>query len=841
MKYSIEAITSLIGAHRFGEAEAEIQWLLIDSRSLTFPESSLFFAMRTIRNDGHKYVDELYRKGVRNFVVEHIPEQHDTHYPNANFLVTNSSLIALQRLVERHRELFSIPVVGITGSYGKTIVKEWVYQLLQPLYAVTRSPRSYNSQIGVPLSVWLLDEHTQVGVFEAGISMPGEMEALQDDIQPTIGVLTNIGEAHQENFRDKEHKCHEKLKLFKNVRKLIFCMDDEVANHCVSSLLSKRHALFGWSFKNKYAALYIKEIKAKVNASEVVYVYKGREDTFIVPFTDRVSMENAIHAFAVCLTVSEEKNTLAHDLAVYKQKLAQLESVAMRLEVKEGIGGNVLISDVFNSDLKSLDIALEFMNRRIPKDKSEENRIGNIGRQFTLILSDMLQTGLAPTVLYKSIADIAKEHNVGTFIGVGDEMCRNIGCFAMKSYCFHTTEALLQSGVLESLRNQHILIRGTSSFSFERVSSMLSLRVHETTLEVNLNALVENLNHYRSFLRPDTKMICMVKASAYGAGAVEVAKTLQDRNVNYLAVAVADEGVQLRNEGITGNIIVMNPEMSAFHDLFQHNLEPEVYGFRLLNALIHAAEREGISNFPVHIKLDTGMHRLGFDPENDMDALIQRLKSQHTIIPKSVFSHFVGTDGDDFNDFTIKQFETFDRASKKLQAAFGHKILRHICNTAGIERFSQYQLDMVRLGLGLYGVDPYSNALLRNVSTLRTTILQIRNVRADETVGYSRRGKLSRDSRIAAIPIGYADGLNRHLGCGQGYCLVNGKKAPYVGNICMDVCMIDVTDIPCREGDDVIIFGEELPVTMLSDKLGTIPYEILTSVSTRVKRVYYQN
>lgn len=839
MKYSIEEITSLIGAHRYGEASAEIQWLLIDSRSLTFPESTLFFAIRTQRNDGHRYIDELYNYGVRNFVVIDLPDAYQSRYADANFLVTRSPLIALQRLAERHREEFAIPVVGVTGSNGKTIVKEWIYQLLQSRYVVTRSPRSYNSQIGVPLSVWLIDEHSQVGVFEAGISMPGEMDALEDVIQPTIGVLTNIGEAHQENFRNKEHKCLEKLKLFKNVKRLIYCMDDEVATHGISTLLSKRNALFGWSLKDKYAPLFIKETKISGNSTEVTYLYNGKEDSFTIPFADKVSLENAINAFAVCLTISEDNKSLAADLEAYKSRLAQLEPVAMRLEVKEGVGGNVLISDVYNSDLKSLDIALDFMNRRLPK----ENKAGNSikPKQFTLVMSDMLQTGIAPQILYQQIADVVKEHKIDTFIGVGEEMCRYIGLFNMTSYCFPTTDALIQSGLLDTLRQQYILIKGASRYGFERISSRLSLRVHETTLEVDLNALVENLNHYRSFLRPETKMVCMVKASAYGAGAIEVAKTLQDRKVDYLAVAVADEGADLRNGGITGNIIVMNPEMSVFHDLFQNHLEPEVYNFRLLNALISAAEHEGVTNFPIHIKLDTGMHRLGFDPEKDIDALIDRLKSQNTVIPKSVFSHFVGSDGDDFNDFTEMQFAKFDKASKKLQAAFGHKILRHICNTAGIERYSKYQLDMVRLGLGLYGIDPYSNDILHNVSTLRTTILQIRNVPANETVGYSQRGKLTRDSRIAAIPIGYADGLNRHLGCGHGYCLVNGMKAKYVGNICMDVCMIDVTDIPCKEGDDVIIFGNELPVTILSNLLDTIPYEILTAVSTRVKRVYFQD
>ena len=394
--------------------------------------------------------------------------------------------------------------------------------------------------------------------------------------------------------------------------------------------------------------------------------------------------------------------------------------------------------------------------------------------------------------------------------------------------------------MLDKLSNEVILLKGSRKFNFEAISEHLSLKVHETTLEVNLEAIVRNLNYYRSFMKPETKMVCMVKASAYGAGSVEIAKTLQDHRVDYLAVAVADEGADLRKAGITGNIIIMNPEMSTFNMLFQYDLEPEVYSFALLEALIKAAEKEGITNFPVHLKLDTGMHRLGFDPEHDLPALIDRLQHQTALLPRSVFSHFVGSDSPDFDAFSAHQFELFDKASRQLQEAFPYKILRHICNSAGIERFPERHLDMVRLGLGLYGIDPIDNRVLNNVTTLKTTILQIHEVSPEDTVGYSRRGHLTRKSRIAAIPIGYADGLDRHLGCGHCYCLVNGQKAPYVGNICMDVCMIDVTDIDCKEGDTVEIFGDHLPVTVLSDVLGTIPYEVLTSVSERVKRVYFQ-
>lgn len=838
MTYSIVEITSQIGAHRFGEVDAWIEWLLTDSRSLTFPETTLFFALRTERNDGHKYIPQLYKRGVRNFVVAELPQDYERRFPMSNFLKTPSPLVALQRLAERHREEFNLPVVGVTGSNGKTVVKEWIYQLLSPSLTVTRSPRSYNSQIGVPLSVWLINEHSQVGVFEAGISQPGEMDALRDIIQPTIGVMTNLGKAHQENFASMEQKGLEKLSLFKDARALVFNADDETIGSCLK--MSDFHGRrVGWTRRGADAPLQIREVNKETDHTGLKYSYRGHDYSAVIPFIDEASIENAINALAASIVVVEETDKEHSDnrIAELNDGLSKLEPVAMRLEVREGINGCTIINDSYNSDLKSLDIALDFMQRR------ESTAAGSAAPHpvHTLILSDMLQTGLDPGTLYSDIASLVNGHRVDKIITVGHEIGRHMGLFKMEHHHFETTEALLASGFLQTLKNEVVLLKGASPFRFKDISSRMARKVHETTLEVNLNALVDNLNHYRHFLKPETKMVCMVKASAYGAGSIEVAKTLQDQGVDYLAVAVADEGVDLRSGGITGSIMIMNPEMTSFKDLFEYDLEPEVYNFHLLESLIRAAEKEGVTNFPIHIKIDTGMHRLGFNPETDIDRLVQRLKRQSAVIPRSIFSHFVGSDGKEFDDFTRHQFEVFDRASQKIQSAFSHKILRHIANTAAIERFPQYQLDMVRLGLGLYGIDPFTNKVLNNVSTLRTTILQIRDVPATDTVGYSRRGKLTRPSRIAAIPIGYADGLNRHLGRGRGYCLVNGRKAPYVGNICMDVCMIDVTDIPCREGDEAIIFGEGLPVTILSDLLDTIPYEILTSVSTRVKRVYYQD
>ena len=822
MKYSIEKVTTLIGARRIGEADAQIGWLLTDSRSLCFPEETLFFALRSARNDGHRYIDDLYRRGVRNFVVDAkgILEFHANGtegMKDANFLVVPSPLAALQRLAERHRDEFNVPIVGITGSNGKTMVKEWLYQLLLPSQKIVRSPRSYNSQIGVPLSVWLLNEKTEVGIFEAGISQPGEMFALRDIIQPTIGVLTTLGPAHQENFRSMEEKCMEKLELMHDTEAMVYPSDNDIVSRCIRRMNYKGEKI-SWSMCDEQAAFFVKEVKGM----RITYIWQGEENSYTIPFIDEASIENSITCAAVALYMGVTPSQLA-------DRMPKLEPVAMRLEVKPGQRGCVIINDSYNNDVNSLDIALDFMNRREATKK-------------TLVLSDIYQSGTAPEALYTQVSELAVKRGIDKFIGIGPELSAQADKIQIADKAFFAdVPHFLSSEAFTGLRNELILLKGARNFGFDQITELLEQKVHETILEVNLNAVVDNLNYFRSFLKPDTKMVCMIKADAYGAGAIEIAKTLQDQRVDYLAVAVADEGVTLRKAGITSNIMIMNPEMTAFKTMFDYDLEPEVYSFRLLDALIKAARKEGITGWPVHIKFDTGMHRLGFDPVDDIYKLVDRLKHQTAIIPRSVFSHFVGSDSDGFDDFSAQQFALFQEGSEKLQAAFSHRILRHMDNSAGIEHFPERQMDMCRLGIGLYGVDPRDNHILHTVSTLKTTILQLRHVPKGETVGYSRKGKIERDSVIAAIPIGYADGLNRHLGNRNCYCLVKGQKAEYVGNICMDVAMIDVTDIPCVEGDQVEIFGEHLPVTVLSDTLDTIPYEIMTGVSNRVKRVYFQD
>ena len=829
MTYPIEQVASLIGAHRYGTAATAVGFLLTDSRSLSFPEETLFFALRSERNDGHRYVADLYRRGVRSFVVETLPDNYEQNaakqWADANFLVVPSSLAALQRLAERHRDSFDIPIIGITGSNGKTMVKEWLYQILMPTMNVTRSPRSYNSQIGVPLSIWQLNENSAVGLFEAGISRVGEMARLTDIIQPTIGVFTSLGMAHQENFLSMEDKCREKFLLFRDCKTLVWPLDNDIAFRVLRQSHFRGEQL-GWSMRDASAAFYVKSVEKTDTTTRIHYIYKGSvEGQYTLPFISEAAVENSITCAVTALHLGLTPDTLA-------ERMAQLEPVAMRLEVKEGRNGCTLINDSYNSDLASLDIALDFMQRR-PDHK---------GRRRTLILSDIDQSGLTTTALTGTLADMIGSRGIDKLVAIGSEIRSLTEAMAgrIETHYFPTTDKFLSSPCFDNLHDEVILIKGARRFTFDRITDLLVEKVHETTLEVNLTAVVANLNWYRSQMKPGTRLVCMIKADGYGAGAVEIAKTLQDHRVDYLAVAVADEGVALRQAGITANIMIMNPEMTAFKTMFDYDLEPEVYSFRLLDALRHAARKEGITGWPIHVKLDTGMHRLGFHPIDDMPRLVDYLKNQNALTPRSVFSHFVGSDGDEFDDFSQMQYDLFQKGADTLQDAFQHHIIRHICNSAGIEHFPDRQMDMCRLGLGLYGINPRDNSIINNVSTLKTTILQLRHVKAGDTIGYSRRTTLQRDSVIAAIPIGYADGLNRHLGNRNAYCLVNGQRAEYVGNICMDVCMIDVTDIDCHEGDSVEIFGDNLPVTVLADKLDTIPYEILTLVSNRVKRIYFE-
>lgn len=818
MKYLISKIVSILGLKNYDWIESEISILLTDSRQLSNPSETLFFAFETKNNDGHRYVADLYAAGVRNFVVSKMmPEWKN--FSGCNFLFVKSPLRALQKIAAYHRRRFDIPVIGITGSNGKTIVKEWLYQLLQEDFNIVRSPRSYNSQIGVPLSVWQLDDNATLGIFEAGISMPDEMDHLEPIIHPTIGILTKIGEAHQENFTSLQQKCLEKMRLFLNCNVVIYDEDNPIIREAADQMLISQKA-FTWSRKQTDAPLYISKIEKGPCSTFIYYSFLSLDYSIEIPFTDEASIENAIHCLATMLFLNVAPSVIS-------ERMKKLEPVAMRLEVLQGKNNCILINDAYNSDINSVKIALDFMNQR-----SAEKSL-----RKTIILSDILQSGILPKTLYHRVADMMIENGIEKIIGIGHDISQNSDVFAIEKYFFPSTESFIQSGIWRKFDSEIILLKGARKYHFEQIIALIQERIHETVLEVDLDAVVHNYNFYKSKLQLGVKMICMVKANAYGAGAVEIAKTLQYHRCDYLAVAVTEEGIALRSEGISLPIIILNPEVNGFEELFSNRLEPEVYNFRILDAFIKEADRRGITDYPVHLKIDTGMHRLGFLPDQ-IPSLIERLRSQKGLKAISVFSHLAASESWAFDEFTEKQIETLRSSASQIEKGIGYSIYKHILNSAGIERFPEAQWDMVRLGIGLYGVSASGLKGLKNVSTLKTTILQIKDIPGRETVGYGRKESLDRDARIATIRIGYADGLDRKFGNRVGKVLINGQIAPIVGNVCMDLCMVDVTDIDAKEGDEVILFGNDLSVIDLAESIGTIPYEVLTSVSPRVKRVY---
>ncbi len=816
----INEIAKIIGAKN-STCIANINWLITDSRTLSFPAESLFFAIKTSRNNGHQYISELYQQNMRYFVVSEILPDFEL-LTDAVFLKVDNALAALQQVAAYHRNLFHIPIVGITGSNGKTVIKEWLYQLLHTDYQIVRSPRSYNSQIGVPLSIWGLHANTQLGIFEAGISQVGEMEKLQAIISPTIGIFTNLGDAHQENFTSIKQKCVEKIKLFASSETLIYNSDNKVVDICIAQAKLKAK-LFSWG-KNAEATIKIRSIDKLEKSTRLLLTYQQIDYNINIPFNDDASIENALH----CIAFLFYQGFTAESIEI---KMMLLESVAMRLEVKEGVRNCLIINDSYNSDLNSLGIAIDFLIQQ--STTQAMNR--------TIILSDILQSGQTSVELYKTVSELVKNKDIQRFIGIGNDVSKHADNFSfIKNAFFDDTESFLKSSLIHELQNEVILLKGSRKFQFETISEKLELIAHETTLEVNLNALVDNLNYFRSKLQPTTKLMCMVKAFAYGSGAIEVARTLQHHRCDYLAVAVADEGAELRREGIRIPIAVMNPELGSFGLIFDNNLEPEIYSFRLLQNFILAAEKQGITDYPIHIKIDSGMHRLGFEAK-DIDSLISTIRNQQQVKLRSVFSHLAGADDSKFDTFTNQQIALFRSCADKICQAFSHKIMLHILNSAGTERFPEHQFDMVRLGIGHYGISSIPGVTLRQVCALKTIILQIKDIKAGETVGYSRKGIVEKDKRIAILPIGYADGFDRKLSNGVGEVLINGKRAKVIGNVSMDLITVDITDIEANEGDKVEIFGENIVISEVATWLKTIPYEILTSVSRRVKRIYFQD
>ncbi|PJJ10379.1 UDP-N-acetylmuramoyl-tripeptide--D-alanyl-D-alanine ligase [Flavobacterium sp. 1] len=814
MNLSLKKITSILNAKEIGNTnDLEIDTISIDSRSLQNNEKTLFFALTGANNDAHIYLKDLINKGVHNFVVTHIPEELKG---KANFLIVENTLEALQKTASYYRSLFSFPIIGVTGSNGKTIVKEWLNFLLSPDYNIIRSPKSYNSQVGVPLSVLAINEQHNLGIFEAGISTISEMDKLEKIIQPTIGILTNIGSAHDEGFENLVEKAKEKMLLFKDSEAVIY-----QKNNSSEQFISTKTKAFSWSFTDSTATVFVAKKEHTHDHTLIEYTYKGNVSTLKIPFVDDASVENVISCLLVLLYLEYDSKTI-------QNRIELLYPIEMRLQVKKGINNCSLIDDSYSSDFQSLKIALDFLESQ----KQHQNK--------TVILSDIFQSGLSNEVLYSKVAELIISNDISRFIGIGETISTLETKISNALFFKDIDEFLLQLEHL-NFENETILIKGARSFQFEEIVSALAEKTHETVLEINLNAISHNFNFFKSKLKPDTKMMAMVKAFGYGNGGFEIAKLLEHHKVDYLGVAFADEGISLKTAGINLPIMVLNPENSSFPAIIQHQLEPEIYSLKGLNAFLKIAEQKKLKDFPIHIKLDTGMHRLGFEA-NTIDDLIATLKGNQTVKVKSILSHLATSDDFQHKDFVQYQLDLFEKLSSKLMDELQITPIRHILNTSGISNFPQAQYDMVRLGIGLYGVsnDPDEQKYLENVGTLKSIISQIRTIQLDESVGYGRRFIANRESRIATIPIGYADGIARSWGNGVGFVTIKNKKASILGSVCMDMLMVDVTEIDCKEGDSVVIFGESPTVTYMAEQLKTIPYEILTSISQRVKRVFYR-
>lgn len=815
-----EVFTATGGESFFSSPVNKVEFLLTDSRKITEPAYSLFFAISGIRHNGHSFIKDLLRNGVRNFVIS----QPEYISPDANFILVDNVLAALQRLVAYHRKKFSFPVIGITGSNGKTIIKEWLYILLRDDFKIARSPRSYNSQTGVPLSVWQFNHQHTLGIIEAGISKPGEMELLQKIILPDTGIFSNIGTAHDENFESKLQKTDEKLKLFISCKQLIYCKDHQLIHDRIkqSGLIPDSAKLFTWSHRMK-ADLQIGRISKQANTTSIKGVFGNSFLDITIPFTDDASIENAIHCWAFMLLNGYDNAVIAH-------RMLTLSPVAMRLELKDGINHCSVINDTYNSDLGSLQVALDFLEQQ------------KMFRRKTVILSDILQSGQNCKDLYSDVAALLHQKNISRLIGIGPDISSQADLFQCEKSFYHDTAAFMAAFNSLRFENEAILVKGARAFGFEKISKLLQQKVHTTVLEVNLNAIENNLNVYKSRLLPQTKVMCMLKAFGYGTGIHELAGLLQYHKVDYFAVAYADEGVALRNAGITVPIMVMNPEEQSFDLMIRNRLEPEIYNFRLMALFAEEVRKhETVQPYPVHLEFDTGMKRLGFD-SSDLRQLMVRLKNYKHLQVISVFSHLAASDDPAHDIFTRNQIESFSRLSAELQQFSGKKIIRHILNSAGIIRFPEAQFEMVRIGIGLHGIAATEDEqkFLKPAASLKTTISQIRSIRKGESIGYGRNAIAARDMVIAVTGIGYADGFPRSLGNGQGSMLVNGKFALVTGNVCMDMTMIDITGIDAAEGDEVIVFGIGLPIESIAKAAGTIPYEILTGISQRVRRIYFQ-
>ncbi|MBS1558275.1 MAG: bifunctional UDP-N-acetylmuramoyl-tripeptide:D-alanyl-D-alanine ligase/alanine racemase [Bacteroidetes bacterium] len=784
-----------------------VQNLVIDSRKVLISSGSVFFAITGDRHDGHRYIDELYELGLRQFVIE--KNINPVKYNEANFLRVGSSLSALQNIVCTHRRKFNFPVIGITGSNGKTIVKEWLYQLLSADYRIVKNPGSYNSQIGVPLSVWRMDENHTLGIFEAGTSKPAEIEKLERIIKPTLGIFTNIGSAHDEGFESRFQKINEKLSLFKNTNTLLFCKNHKDIDRAIAEA---HIPSFTWAVQAEA------DVKIEPENSGFRISYNQHSFFLSLPFSDKASLENCFHCIALMLF-------WGYDPVVIQQRVLALQPVSMRLELKEGINRCLLIDDTYNNDLGGLQISLDFLAGQQKKKK-------------TIILSDVLQSGLEPKELIKKIEELVGQHHLSKVILIGKIFFETSSLFLSKEekFFYSSTDDFLKQHDLHSFENEIILIKGARVFQFEKIILRLQRKNHGTVMEIDLSKLVHNLNWFKSKLKPGVKLMAMVKAFAYGSGSEEVAGLLQYHKVDYLGVAYTDEGVDLRKKNISIPILVMNASEESFESLLAYNLEPVMFSLKLLNRFaLFLQSRKAV----IHLELETGMNRLGL-AESELSEAITLLKKNPNIHIASVFSHLSASDEALYDDFTKEQADRFQKMYRVVASELNIKPIRHILNSAGIIRLPDWQMEMVRLGIGLYGIDPSGEEAysLQPAVTLKTVISQIKKIKPNETVGYGRKGKVEKEITVATLAIGYADGFSRSFSRGKGCFLVNGKKASVVGNVCMDMTMINITGIEAREGDEVIVFGNGLPIQEVAKKIETIPYEILTNTSSRVKRVF---
>jgi len=796
----------------FSNSKIEFEHVSIDSRSLQNGSATLFFCLRGQNNDAHIFIESLIEKGVKHFVVEKIPESVKG---KAHFCIVENTTIALQNLAKAYKNQFQIETIGITGSNGKTIVKEWLNFLLSPDYAVVRSPKSFNSQVGVPLSIFGINENHTLGIFEAGISLKGEMQHLAEIIQPNIGIFTHLGNAHQEGFTTVEEKIIEKCQLFSKAEILILEKNDWIEKHITIPT-------FTWSFEDNKATVFIQSVLKNNLKTNLEIQFEKEVFTVSLPFTDAISIENAITCICTLLYLKVSISNI-------KERISKLYNIEIRLQAKKGINNCLLIDDSFSSDYQSLKIALDFLDQQ------------KLHQKKTIILSDIFQSGLNLNELYSNVIKLLQQNNIAQIITIGE----TIGKYFQdvpNVISFANTKSFLQQFNTDSFKNETILIKGARSFNFDEIVVLLEEKNHETVLEINLDALTTNYNFYKQKLHQNTKIMVMVKAFGYGNGGYEIAKQLEHLKVGYLGVAFADEGIALRKAGITTPIMVLNPEISSYKAMIAYQLEPEMYSLSGITSFIELAKEKNLNGYPIHLKMDTGMHRLGFE-KPEVPELITLLQHNNFVKVTSIFSHLAASDNFDFKAFTLQQIEQFEAIASEISTTLQIQPIRHILNTSGIFNFPEYQFEMVRLGIGIYGVgnSEEEQISLENVSVLKSIISQIRTVNENESIGYNRKFVVQKEMRIATIPIGYADGIRRAWGNEKGYVLIHNQKAAILGNICMDMLMVDVTSIPCEERDEVIIFGENPHVQEIASVCDTIPYEILTSISQRVKRIFYKN